>query len=1139
MWTPFDTRTSEPGYRLHTMEIYNWGTFHQQIFRISPKGNNSLLTGANGSGKTTFIDALLTLLVPLSRYRFYNQSSGVLKKGDRTEESYILGHYGDIQKEGDFNTTTQQLRSKRDFCVLRATFAHTNGKVVTLFQVKAFGKGNEKPKTDFGVAQFELDIQTINNALRTEGSWKNHLKQIPATQAEKVEFFAAVGAYADRIINLFGFRDDKALGLFNQLVGIKVLGDLDGFIREQMLEKKDIEGQYQKLHHSFQTLMEAKNKIDKTNQQIIYLKPIHELAITLTTINEKLTQLKHTQSLAVYWFTQKEEELCHQRIIYHEEQTVTIEQDLQQITDRRTTLGQRKEEIKLQIRDDENGRLLEDLRKQRTQLENDKKQRRVKRDQYNVLLKLLHWPQDPSKEIFREYQNKAKQEDERCAITQDQQQNERQVKQFKQQQLAKDIVEADNLIQTLKRNQNNMPGEVARIRQELLDHLGVNKQILPFVGELIQVKSEAKEWEGVIEKVLHGFAISLIVPEEYYQSVNQYVNRTNLKGKIVYYRPQMKTSSFSANHSQNGQTLLDKIDLRSKHPQITWVQQELTRRFNFVCADDWDEFHQAKKALMKEGLVKYGGGRHEKDDRAKVNNRAYYVLGWDNQEKIKVWKGKLLEMKKEHQELIEKVAQLQRLLKQLEEERNGYFKLQEIYTNFTEIDWQTLAWEIEDVTQQIKKLEATSDALKILKDQLDEVEQQLKSCENERDEIVILRNNNERLLEEARQRLQVSESRLDALPKLSVDIVTFEQVHHKQLANITYETFDSTMNNFQRKIEREIAKEEGDERKLERKVRDRMNNFRNPPAEILDKYKDWRSDISEFLTENQDSVDEMGEFQKMYETLLKEGLPAFEKRFDEHITHDYVNKVGNFNQFIDNWEQEIKENIQALNEALQTIDYESSPQTIYIQLVHQRNPSQLVQEFEGLLSQAISNIRVVNASEDAKKHHFEHNIKPLIKQLEDQKWRSKVLDVRAWFRYTVEEFNRDNHEKTYTHKSMGHLSGGQKAKLTYTILGAAIAYQFRLTEPDAQNRWFRFIAVDEAFKALDEKNAKFLLKLCRKLNLQLMMVTPSDNIHIVENDISFIHLVKKNENQTSYLYDLPIEQFKEQRAIYQEQIEQA
>ena len=89
----FSTKSDKAGFRLQYMEVYNWGTFDKRVFRINPQGNNSLLTGANGSGKSTFIDALLTLMVPTMKDRFYNQSSGVEKKGFRTEKTYCLWNW--------------------------------------------------------------------------------------------------------------------------------------------------------------------------------------------------------------------------------------------------------------------------------------------------------------------------------------------------------------------------------------------------------------------------------------------------------------------------------------------------------------------------------------------------------------------------------------------------------------------------------------------------------------------------------------------------------------------------------------------------------------------------------------------------------------------------------------------------------------------------------------------------------------------------------------------------------------------------------------------------------------------------------------------------------------------------------------
>ncbi|MFT0696653.1 SbcC/MukB-like Walker B domain-containing protein, partial [Acinetobacter bereziniae] len=109
------------------------------------------------------------------------------------------------------------------------------------------------------------------------------------------------------------------------------------------------------------------------------------------------------------------------------------------------------------------------------------------------------------------------------------------------------------------------------------------------------------------------------------------------------------------------------------------------------------------------------------------------------------------------------------------------------------------------------------------------------------------------------------------------------------------------------------------------------------------------------------------------------------------------------------------------------------------------------------------------------------------------------------------------------------LSGGEKAQLTYTILGSAIAYQFGLTKEGLQSDSFRFIAIDEAFKAQDEDKARYLINLCKQLHLQLLVVTPSDNIHIVENDISFVHYVERKNERHSWLYDMPIEQFKEEK----------
>ena len=46
------------------------------------------------------------------------------------------------------------------------------------------------------------------------------------------------------------------------------------------------------------------------------------------------------------------------------------------------------------------------------------------------------------------------------------------------------------------------------------------------------------------------------------------------------------------------------------------------------------EFRRMPRAITKAGQIKGSGGRHEKDDRYRIDDRSRYVLGWTNERKI-------------------------------------------------------------------------------------------------------------------------------------------------------------------------------------------------------------------------------------------------------------------------------------------------------------------------------------------------------------------------------------------------------------------------------------------------------------------------------------------------------------------------
>ena len=85
------------GFRLQQLEVYNWGTFDGRVWTLPLAGRNSLLTGDIGSGKSTLVDAITTLLVPANRVA-YNKAAGAENR-ERTLRSYVLGHYKSERNE--------------------------------------------------------------------------------------------------------------------------------------------------------------------------------------------------------------------------------------------------------------------------------------------------------------------------------------------------------------------------------------------------------------------------------------------------------------------------------------------------------------------------------------------------------------------------------------------------------------------------------------------------------------------------------------------------------------------------------------------------------------------------------------------------------------------------------------------------------------------------------------------------------------------------------------------------------------------------------------------------------------------------------------------------------------------------------
>ena len=112
----------------------------------------------------------------------------------------------------------------------------------------------------------------------------------------------------------------------------------------------------------------------------------------------------------------------------------------------------------------------------------------------------------------------------------------------------------------------------------------------------------------------------------------------------------------------------------------------------------------------------------------------------------------------------------------------------------------------------------------------------------------------------------------------------------------------------------------------------------------------------------------------------------------------------------------------------------------------------------------------------------------------------------------------------------GGKSGGQKEKLAYTVLAASLAYQFGLEMDAPRARSFRFVVIDEAFGRGSDESARYGLELFARLDLQLLIVTPLQKIHIIEPYIAGVGFVHSENGRISMLRNLTIEEYRAERA---------
>ena len=1110
------------GFRLARLELYNWGTFGgKKVWSLALDGANTLLTGDIGSGKSTIVDAVTTLLLPAQKIS-YNKAAGAQTR-ERSLRSYVLGYYKTERNEVTGATKPVALRDGSDYSVILGVFTNPGyDATVSLAQVFWSRSGDAAGQPDrfyvtadrplsvaADLADFGSEISVLRRRLRGSSGVRVH---------------DAFPDYGRDFRRRLGIESDQAMELFHQTVSMKSVGNLTDFVRDHMLEPFDAARAVFDIVAHFEDLTKAHEAVQRAEAQLAALAPLLRDCDAADVVRVEIGALEAQRAALRYFFADLKAGLTGSELTQISAERARLSAQRAGLDATLAGLRERETSLRVELAGHGGNRLAE-IERQLADCEVARQSRMGKAEQFAALLSAAGLDPVASAEQFAVRRREVTAV--RDAARQDLADHQNALTEVgvRARTLQDDAAEVNSELRSLRERKTSIPKRQLELRAWLSRDLRIGEDSLPYAGELIAVREDEADWEGAAERLLHGFAISMLVPDGHYAAVCDWIDGHHLKDRVVYFRVPEASRILAAPARLGPRTLAAKLEVRDT-PLAGWLEQELARRADHECVENMAEFRRLPRAITKAGQVKGSGGRHEKDDRFRIDDRSRYVLGWSNQRKLDALLdqatvltarlGEVAAQQQRHEKARDAAIERGQVLAGLDQTRE-----------FDEIDWQSVVNRAAQLQAEQRQLEAASAELARLNRELDSVKEQiagagerLREADGRLGGLDSRQQDAEAVLHQAREVLGE-----DACAPSRAQFAAISEILGQagQATPATAAACDRAETQAGTEITGRTAKRADRLTRLTGKVVVAMGDFRRRyPVET---------------GELDDSVDSADGYRELHQRLTGDDLPRFRQQFKTYLNQNTIRDIAGFQSHLNQQAELIRERIATINTSLVGVDYNPGR---YIRLEPLTSPHADIRDFRSDL-RACTDDAVSGESSD---HYSEQKFLQVSRIIErfrgregmteaDRRWTGFVTDVRNWYTFAASERYREDDIEYEHYADSGGKSGGQREKLAYTILAASLAYQFKLEWGAAKSRTFRFAVIDEAFGRGSDESTKFALELFGRLGLQLLIVTPLQKIHVIEPHVSAVGFVDNPQSNSSRLQTLTIAEYHARRTAHQ------
>ncbi len=1061
---------SLPGYGFEYLEMVNWGLFDgNKIHRINFDRQNTMITGDNGSGKSTLVDAILTLFG--DDRQAYNPAAGGKAK-ERNRNSYVRGAYGTTILDGGGKPTPKFLRPDNNFTsVILAKLSTNTGFHPVFALVVIEPKSNSQTHPSYYVyrGNEEIDLKLVFKSTTQEA--RKALLEIGVTQCPSFK------DYRSRLGELLGLgrNSTRAFEIFIQAVGVKDVENLTQFFRRYMLDEPELESGLEDLKNSFRDIRQCYEEILKTKQQVNLLKAIH--GFSEECLKSERNAKEHSINLdALEVFK------VDQTVVILRNLVISISREMSELQNAIDRIQRRLETKRLNLEDTLQEETLLNSKLGVLDLEKKLKEKKAElKQRQNHLESFKRWVTIVGR--LQEYKEQETGYDHILRLSMDSKpkiekqeeslhdENKRII--LESSELSDERKEAERKLASYKDNSNLIDSRLTRLRSMLCEDLGIQISDLPFAGELMQVKESEKEWEHAANVLLRAFAVTLLVPANRIDDVSRWINRLGrreFKSKLLYDKVVPMRKEFEV-QSFDPDSIAGKIEFKKSARLIHWVKYRLSK-FHHRCVAI-DEFSSSKfDCITTQGLYKTGHYKHVKDN---SNNLGDNVLGWNVEEMLSRQVIQLKEIDTKSRQLKELETATRSKLKQLSDVKTAWQAIgisppwQEVDPLPVEVRILELVEEKESKISKNAKLKQIRTRIKELREKI-ETEGTLlidrttdfKGAQKKRDQYKSDIISNESALEEDRLLLLV-EQKGELLKYLPFE---------KSFPDL--EVLNSNTDRVRRLLEKKRLDAESAMNLADKEASKSMALF-------IDKWTEGKN-----LTAERKSFED---FDILLNELENERLVEHEEEFKKKLNIEAKDEVTAIDRDIRETRQDIIDKISEINKVLKTLEYDDDS---YVEIEQRDITNRIQRDCLALIREAQSSVGL-DGEVLSLEERFNRIDKLLYAYLENQTKFIENIDPRNCFQFHGQEKNRVTGGIRNSLAGGAGYSGGQKTRLTYFVLGAAIAYQYGLAGNVQKENTFRAVVIDETFSKLDSELSLYPVKFFKQLGIQLIAVHPLDS----------------------------------------------